>query len=57
MKLRKVPKEKQDYREFLGRNEYLPRIQQMDLTTCGTCKLTFVLNGVLAAFIAAYVVL
>jgi melanoma-associated antigen p97 len=60
MKLKKVPVDKQDYRDFLNRTLYLPRIQQMDLTTCGTCK-TFpschltLLNIILAGLIAAYV--
>ena len=62
MKLKQVPpgknadgEEYRDYRTFLGKKAYLPRIQQMDLTTCGGCKITFVLNAFLAATLAAYV--
>ena len=57
MKLRQVPPGKQDYREFLGRDQYLPRIQQMDLTTCAAAKLAFFLNGLMAALVAAFVLI
>lgn len=53
MKLKQVPRSKQDHRDFLGRSNYLPRIQQMDLTTCAGCKLVF-FHSILFALIAAY---